>query len=133
MRHSRPDVSALGSTGGTDLFDVVITSPMTVRRVSNQPADPTFFLREEACKKHIRHRRLLEELGSGHKIVPFPLTIFGGRLKKTVRLLNTLSASAAARSLGRAAQTSKWLRSRIASAIVNGNADCLNAGMSTYL
>ena len=129
LSQSRPDISALGSSGSTELFDVCIVHPLTNSRLEKCIADPAGPFLEKHSAKRSQHRSLLEELGSSYRLVTVPFATVGGMEKETESMLSKVAEAAAHRAQFDKEIATKILFNRYAALLVRANVECLTDGV----
>ena len=78
-RHTeRPDIRALGRTGGTDLFDVTICHPLSQAQIHDAALYPLNILKAAWAGKVSRYTGMVHEAGRSVQRLPVPISILGG-------------------------------------------------------
>ena len=78
-RHTeRPDIRALGRTGGTDLIDVTICHPLSQARIRDAVQNPLSVLKAALAGKVSRYGGMVQEDGGRVNVLPVKLFTLGG-------------------------------------------------------
>ena len=78
-RHrERPDIRALGRTGGTDLFDFTICHPLSQARIRDAVQNPLNILKAAWAGKVSRYAAMVHETGRSVQLLPVPISTLGG-------------------------------------------------------
>ena len=74
-RHKeRPDISALGSHGSADMFDITICHPLSPARIRHGLENPLTLLKNAWEEKIRRFRRVREASATAAKLFPMPIS-----------------------------------------------------------
>ena len=99
-RHKeRPDISALGSHGGSDMFDITFCHPLFPARVRDDMKNALNLLKKTWDGKLRRFGRVLHESATAVKLLPMPLSTLGGRHPDSHRALRSIAVNIASRTL----------------------------------
>ena len=72
-RHrERPDIRALGRSGGTELFDVTICHPLSQARIRDVTENPLNLLKAARTAKVSRYSGMLQAAGTWFNLLPVP-------------------------------------------------------------
>ena len=74
----RPDIRALGGTGGTDLFDVTICQFLSQARVRDTLDNQLGMLKAAWTAKVSRYERMMQTAGTNIHLLPVPQAALGG-------------------------------------------------------
>ena len=97
-RHrERPDIRALGRSGGTELFDVTICHPLSQARIRNVVKNPLNLLKAAWTAKVSRYASVLQAAGTGFNLLPVPLSTLGGWHPGAHKALCSVASTIAAR------------------------------------
>ena len=133
-RHrERPDVRALGRSGGTELFDVTICNPLSQARIRNVTENPLNLLKAAWTAKVSRYSGMLQAAGTGFNPPPVPLSTLGGLHPDAHRALCSVATSIAERGRSTFSRTRSTLFQRHAALLVMRNALCLMSGLMSDL
>ena len=78
-RHKeRPDISALGSRGGSDMFDITICRPLSPARIRDGLGNPLTLLKNAWDEKIRRFRTVHHASATAAKLFPMPISTLGG-------------------------------------------------------
>ena len=125
-RHrERPDIRALGGTGGTDLFDVTICHPLSQARIRDAVQNPLNILKAAWAGKVSRYAAMVHEAGRSVQLLPVPIFTLGGWHPDAHRALCTVATAIAARGMSTFSSTKSILFQRHAALLVTNNALCL--------
>ena len=98
-RHTeRPDIRALGRTGGTDLFDV-ICHPLSQARIRDAEQNPLNILKAAWAGKVSRYAAMVHEAGKRVQLLPVPSSTLGGWHPDAHRALCSVATAIAARGM----------------------------------
>ena len=99
-RHrARPDIRALGRTGGTDLFDVTICHPLSQARIRDAVQNPLNILKAAWAGKVSRYASMVHEAGRSVHLLPVPISTLGGWHPHAHRALCSVATTNAARGM----------------------------------
>ena len=77
-RHKqRPDISALGSHGDSEIFDITICHPLSFARIRDGLENPLNLLKNACDDKISRFRRVLHASATATKLSPVPISSLG--------------------------------------------------------
>ena len=129
-RHKeRPDISALGSHGGSDMFDISFCHPLTPPRVRDGMENAPNLLKKAWDEKIRRFGRVLHESATDVKLFPKPLSNLGGWHPNALRAMRSIAVKIASRTLNSLEYASQTLFRRHAALLVANNAVCLISGL----
>ena len=99
-RHrERPDIRALGRSGGTELFDVTIYHTLSQIRIRDVSENPLNLLKAAWTAKVSRYSGMLKAAGTGSNLFPVPLSTLSGWHPDAHRALCSVATTIAARGL----------------------------------
>ena len=99
-RHrERPDIRALGRTGGTDLFDVTICHPLSQARIRDAEQDALNILKAAWAGKFSRYATMVHEAGRSVQLLPVPISTLGEWYPDARRALCSVATAIAARGM----------------------------------
>ena len=99
-RHrERPDTCALGRTGGTDLFDVTISHPLSQARIRGAMHNPLNLLKKASDGKVSRYAGIVHEAGRSVQLIPVPISTLGGWHPDAHRALCSVATAIAVRGI----------------------------------
>ena len=131
-RHrERPDIRALGRTGGTDLFDVTICHPLSQARIRDAVQNPLNILKAAWAGKVSRYAAIVQEAGRSVQLFPVPLSTLGGWHPDAHRALCSVATIIAARGMSTFSSAKSILFQRHAALLVTNNALCLMSGLAS--
>ena len=125
----RPDIRALGRSGGTELFDVAICHPLRQARIRDAVEDPLNLLKAAWTAKVSRYASMLQAAGTWFNLLPVPLSTLGGWHPDAHKALCFVASTTAARGLTTLSRTRSILFQRHAALLVTNNALCLMSGL----
>ena len=128
-RRERPDIRALGRSGGTELFDVTICHPLSQARIRDESANPLNLLKAAWTAKVSRYSCMLQAAGTRFNLLPVPLSTLGGWRPDAHRALCSVATTIAARGLSTFSRARSILFQRHAALLVPNNAVCLMSGL----
>ena len=129
-RHrERPDIRALGRSGGTELFDVTICRPLCQARIRDVVENPLNLLKAAWTTRVSRYASMLQAAGTGFKLLPFPLSTLGGWHPDAQKALCSVASTIAARGLSTFSRSRSILFQRHAALLVTNNALCFMSGL----
>ena len=118
-RHrERPDIRALGRSGGTELFDVTIFHPLSQARIRDAVENPLNLLKAAWTAKVSRYASMLQAAGTGFSLLPVPLSTLGGWHPDAHKALCSLASTIAARGLSTFSRARSILFQRHAALLV---------------
>ena len=95
-RHKeRPDISALGSNRGSDMFDITICHPLSPARIRDGFENPLTLLKNAWDEKIRRFRRVLHSV----KLFPMPISTLGGWHPDSHRAMGIIAVNMALRTM----------------------------------
>ena len=128
-RHKeRPDISALGSHGGADVFNVTICYPHSPARIRDGLEKPLILLKNAWHKTIRRFRRVRHASATAAKLFPMPISTFGGWHPDAHNAMGTIAVNIASRILSLLRYARATLFQRHAALLVANNAVCLLSG-----
>ena len=78
-RHrERPDIRAISSHGGSDLFDITFCHPLNPARIRDSVQKPLSTLKAAWSAKFSRYSSVLETYGTTVHLIPVPISTLGG-------------------------------------------------------
>ena len=125
----RPDICALGRSGGTELFDVTICHPLSQARIRDVSESPLNLLRAAWTAKVSRYASMLQAAGAGFNLLPVPLSTLGGWHPDAHMALCSVATTIAAKGLSTFSRARSILFQRHAALFVTKNALCLMSGL----
>ena len=125
----RPDISALGRTGGTDLFDVTICHPLSQARIRDAGKNPLNILKAASAGKVSRDARTPQEAGRSVHLLSVPLSTLSGWHPDAHRALCSVANAFADHGLSTFGPAKSDLFQRHAALLVTNNALCLMSGL----
>ena len=129
-RHrERPDIRALGRSGGTELYDVTICHPLSQTRIRDVTENPLNLLKAAWTAKVSRYSGMLQAAGTGFNLLPVPLSTLGGWHPDAHRAICSVETTIAARGLSTFSHARSILFQRHAALHVTNNALCLMSGL----
>ena len=129
-RHrERPDIRALGRSGGTGLFDVTICHPISHARIRDAVENPLNLLKAAWTAKVSRYTSMLQAAGARFNLPPVPLSTLGGWHPDAHKALCSVASTIAARGLSTFSRAGSILFQRHAALLVTNNALCLMSGL----
>ena len=129
-RHrERPDIRALGRSGGTELFDVTICHPLSPARIRDAVENPLNLLKAAWTAKVSRYASMLQAAGTRFNLLPVPLSTLGGWHPDAHKALCSVASTIAARGLSTFSRARSILFQRHAALLVTNNALCLMSGL----
>ena len=128
-RHKEcPDISALGSHDGSDIFDITFCHPLSPARVRDGVENALNLLKKAWDKKIRRFRRVLQESATAEKMFPMPLSTLGGWHPDSHRAMRSIALNIASRTLNSLKYGSHTVFRRHAALLVANHAVCLISG-----
>ena len=128
-RHKeRPDISVLGSHGGTDMFDITFYHPLSPARVQDGMENALNLLKKAWNEKTRIFGRVLHESATTVKLFPMLLSTLGGWHPDSHRALRSIAVDIATRTLNSLEYASQILFQRLTALLVANNAACLISG-----
>ena len=128
-RHKeRPDISALGSHGGSDMFDITFSHPLSPARVRDGMENALNLLKKAWDEKIRRFGTVLHESATAAKLLLMPLSTLGGRHPDLHRAVRSIAVNIASRTLNSLEYASQTSFQRHAALLVANNAVCLISG-----
>ena len=128
-RHKeRPDISALGSHKGSDMFDITICHPLPPARIQDGLENPLTLPKNAWDKKIRRFRRVLLASATAAKLFPMPISTLGGWHPNAHRAMGTIAVNIASRTLSSLHYARATLFQRHAGLPVANNAVCFMSG-----
>ena len=129
-RHrERPDIRALGRSGGTELFDVTICHPLSQARIRDVVENPLNLLKAAWTAKVSRYASMLQAAGTGFNLLLVSLSTLGGSHPDAHMALSSVASTIAARGLSTFSCSRSILFQRHAALLVTNNALCLMSGL----
>ena len=131
-RHrERPDIRALGRSGGTELFEATICHPLNQARIRDVVENPLNLLKAVRTVKVSRHAGMLQAAGTGFNLLPVPLSTFGGWHPDAYRVLCPVATTMAARGLSTFSRARSIQFLRHAALHATNNALCHMSGLTS--
>ena len=128
-RHKeRPDISVLGSHGGSDMFDITICHPLSPPRIRDGLENPLTPLKNSWDEKIRRIRRVLHASATAPNLFPMPISTLGGWHPDAHHAMGTIAVNIASRTLSSLHHASLTLFQRYAALLVANNSVCLISG-----
>ena len=128
-RHNeRPHISALGSHGGSDMFDITFCHPLSPARVRDGMENALNLLKEAWDEKIGRFGRVLHKYATAVKLFPMPLSTLGRWHPDAHRAMRSIAANIASRTLNSLEYASQTLFQRHAALLVANNTVFLITG-----
>ena len=125
-RHKEcPDISALRSHGGSDMFDITICHLLSPARIRDGLEDPLTLLKNASDEKIRRFRRVLHAPATPAKLFPMPISTLGGWHPDAHRAMGTIAVNIASRTFSSQHYARATLFQRHAALLVANNAVCL--------
>ena len=129
-RHrERPDIRALGRTGGTDPFDVTISHPLSQARICDAVQNPLNILKAAWAGKVSRYAALVHEAGKIVQLLPVPISTLVGWHPDAHRALCSVETAIAARGMSTFSSAKSILFQQHAALLVTNNALSLMSGL----
>ena len=129
-RHrDRPDIRALGRTGGTDLIDVTVCNPLSQARIRDAVQNPLNILKAAWAGKVSRYAAMVHQAGRSVQLLPAPISKLGGWHPDAHRALCSVATTIAARGMSTLSCAKGILFQRHAVLLVTNNALCLMPGL----
>ena len=124
-RHKeRPDISALGSHGGSDVFDITFCHPFSPSRVRDGMENALNLLKM-AWDDIRKFGRVLHGSATAVKLFPIPLSTLGGWPPDSHRAMRSITVNIASRTLNSLEYASQPFFQRHAGLLVASNDVCL--------
>ena len=118
-RHrERPDIRALGRTGGTDLFDVTICNPLSQAQIRDAVQNPLNILKAARAGKDSRYAAMVHEAGRSVQLLPVPISTLGGWHPDAHRAVCSVATTIAARGMSTFSSAKRILFQRHAALLV---------------
>ena len=121
----RPDIRALGRSGGMELFDITICHPLSQTRIRDVSENPKNLIKATWTAEVSRYSGMLLAAGTGFNLLRVPLSTLGGWHPDAHRALYSVATIIAARGLSTFSRARGILFQRHAALLVNKNALCL--------
>ena len=121
----RPDIRALGRSGGTDLFDVTICHPLSQARIRDAVQNPLNIFKAAWAGKVSRYAAMVHEAGRSVQLLPIPISALGEWHPDAHRALCSVATVIAARGMSTFSSAKSILFQRHAALLVTNNALCL--------
>ena len=93
----RPDIFALGSHGGSNMFDTTICHPLSPARIRDGFENPLTLLMNAWDENIRRFRRVLHAFATAAKLFPMPISTLGGWHPDAHRAMGTIAVGIASR------------------------------------
>ena len=122
-----PDISALGSHGGSDMFDITFCHPLSAR-VRDGMENALTVLKKAWDEKIKRFAGVLHESATAVKLLPMPLSTMGVWHSDSHRAMRSIAVNIASRTLNSLEYASQTLFQRHAALLVANIAGCLITG-----
>ena len=128
-RHrERPDIRAISSHGGSDLFVVTFCHPLSPARIWDSVQNPLSILKASWSAKFGRYASVMETYGTTAHLVHVPISTLGGWHPDSYRPMGSVVSSIASRPLSSLSAARSILFQRHAALLVTNNAECLMSG-----
>ena len=128
-RHKeRPDISALGNHGGSDLFDITFCHARSPARVRDGMENALNLVKKAWDEKRRKFGRVLYESATAVKLFPMHLATLGGRHPDPRRAMRSIAVNIASRTLNSLQYASQALFQRHAALLLANDAVCLISG-----
>ena len=124
----RPDIGALGSQGGSDMFDITIRHPLSPARIRDGMDNASSLLRKAWDEKVRRFRRVLHESATSVKLFPIPLSSLGGWHLDSHRAMGSIAVNIVSRALSSIDYARSTMIQRHAALLAASKAACLISG-----
>ena len=124
----RPDISASGSRGGSDMFDITFFHPLSPARVRDGMENALNLLKKAWDEKIWRFGRVLHESATSVKLFSIPPSTLGGWQPDSYRAMTSIAVKIASRTLDFLEYASQTLFQRHAALLVANTAVCLISG-----
>ena len=122
-RHQeRPEISALGSHGGSNMFDITFCDPLSPARVREGMENAKNLLMKAWDENMRRFDRVLHESATAVKLFPMPLSTLGGWPPDSHRAMRSIIVNIASRTLNSLEYGSQTLFRRHVALLVANNA-----------
>ena len=129
-RHrERPDIRALGRSGGTELFDVTICHPFSQTWIRDGSANPLNLLKAAWTAKVSRYSGMLHAAETRFNLLPVSLSTLGGWHPDAHRAFCSVASTIAARGLSTISRARSILFQCHAALVVTNIALCLMSGL----
>ena len=128
-QRERPDIRALGRSGGTELFDVTICHPLSQTRIRDVVENPLNLLKAAWTAKVSRYASMLQAAGTGFNLLSVPLSTLAGWHPNAQKALCSVASTIAARGLSTFPRARSILFQRHAALLVTNNALRLMSGL----
>ena len=122
----RKDIGALGSHGGSDIFDITVCHSLIPARIRDGLEYPLTQLNNAWDEKIRTFRRVLH--ATVVKLFPMPISNLGGKHPDAHRAVGTIAVDIASRTLSSLHYACATLFHRHAALLVANNAVCLMSG-----
>ena len=123
-----PDISALGSHGGSNMFDITFCHPLSPARVRDGMENALNLLKKVWDEKMWKFGIVLHESATTVKLFPMPLSTLGGWHPDSHRAMRSTAANIASGTLNSLEYASRTLFRRHAALLETNNAVCLISG-----
>ena len=131
-RHrERPDIRALGRSGGTELFDDTICDPLNQARIRDESQNPLNLLKAAWIAKVSRYSGMLQSGGTRFNLLPVPLSTLGGWHPGAHRVSCSVGTTIAARGVSTFSRARSIFFQRHVALFVTNSALCLISGLSS--
>ena len=128
-RHKeRPDISALGSHGGSDMFDITFCHLLSQARIRDGLENPLILLKNAWDEKIRRFRSVHHASATAAKLFQMPNSTPGGWHPDAHRAIWTIPVNISSRTLSLSHYARATLFLRHAALLVANNAVCLMSG-----
>ena len=125
----RPNIRAISSHGGSDLFDITFCHPLTPARIRDSVQNPLSILKAAWSAKSARQASVLETYVTTVHLSPVPISTLGGWHPDSYREMGSVVSSIASRALSCLSAARSILFQRHAALLVKNNAECLMSGL----
>ena len=83
-RRERPDIRAISSHGGSDLFDITFCHPLTPARIRDSIQNPLSILKAAWSEKFARYASVSGTYGTTVHLIPVPISILGDGIRTPI-------------------------------------------------
>ena len=133
-RHkARPDITALGSKGGPDVFDIIFCHPFSPSRVRDGMENALNLLKKAWYEKIRIFGRVLPESTTAMRLFLIPLSTLGGWHPDSYRAMGSIAVNIASRTLKSLKYASQILFQRHAALLVTSSAARLISGFEVRI
>ena len=128
-RHrERPDIRAISSHGGSDLFGITFCHPLTPAKIRDSVQNPLSILKAAWSTNFSKYSSVLETDGTTVHLIPVPISILGGWHPDSYGAIGSVVSAIASRALSSLYAARSILFQRHAALLVKNNAECPMSG-----